>query len=313
MAQELLTTFQDEYHLDRVTLIPSTKRPPFHPGGIFTVRAATVTASAPGRTGTILPDVPDAVVRVLWERKSDGGFPESKVLKQRVRDIVAPKQSLGHSDANAMIADGVLIPQLETKEQLETTCEDCPPNIGLPVASVPSASAIFLETDEREDPMEVEVEVEAAIQKNVEIVYCAKSQWLLRASWMAQELLLLNLDTATTTIPPLSAATDEREEHVPPQVHYTVALVPSRSPAPEGTFVSDSYVCCDVSVCDCVTVLPFLLSHLILSYPTIIGPAACVLERKFTLGQNKDGRTVSGSKGPPAYDTSRGSWGETPF
>ena len=34
----------------------------------------------------------------IWERKADGGFPEAKVLKQRVRDHVWPERDLGHSD-----------------------------------------------------------------------------------------------------------------------------------------------------------------------------------------------------------------------
>lgn len=34
----------------------------------------------------------------LWDRKSDGGFPETKELKRRVRDVVQPGRSLGHVD-----------------------------------------------------------------------------------------------------------------------------------------------------------------------------------------------------------------------
>jgi len=36
---------------------------------------------------------------LLWDRKVEGGFPELKVLKQRVRDYIQPGVSLGHSDA----------------------------------------------------------------------------------------------------------------------------------------------------------------------------------------------------------------------
>ncbi|GLB33598.1 putative rdx family protein [Lyophyllum shimeji] len=36
--------------------------------------------------------------RLLWDRKLEGGFPELKVLKQRVRDHIQPGLSLGHSD-----------------------------------------------------------------------------------------------------------------------------------------------------------------------------------------------------------------------
>lgn len=68
MAQELLTTFETE--LAEVALIPGT-------GGIFEVRVDGAT---------------------VWSRKAEGGFPEPKELKQRVRDVVAPDRSLGHAD-----------------------------------------------------------------------------------------------------------------------------------------------------------------------------------------------------------------------
>jgi hypothetical protein len=35
---------------------------------------------------------------LLWDRKAEGGFPETKVLKQRVRDHIDPGRDLGHSD-----------------------------------------------------------------------------------------------------------------------------------------------------------------------------------------------------------------------
>ncbi|KAF5388165.1 hypothetical protein D9615_000205 [Tricholomella constricta] len=35
---------------------------------------------------------------LLWDRKLEGGFPELKVLKQRLRDQLDPGKSLGHSD-----------------------------------------------------------------------------------------------------------------------------------------------------------------------------------------------------------------------
>ncbi|MFN4169537.1 MAG: Rdx family protein, partial [Pannonibacter phragmitetus] len=36
----------------------------------------------------------------IWERKEDGGFPEAKVLKQRLRNLVWPERDLGHSDGH---------------------------------------------------------------------------------------------------------------------------------------------------------------------------------------------------------------------
>jgi selenoprotein W-related protein len=68
MAQELLTTFPHD--LGEVALVPGT-------GGIFDVRLDGST---------------------IWSRATEGRFPEPKELKQRVRDIVAPGRSLGHSD-----------------------------------------------------------------------------------------------------------------------------------------------------------------------------------------------------------------------
>jgi selenoprotein W-related protein len=68
MAQELLTTFQTE--LGEVALLPGT-------GGIFEIRVGDV---------------------AVWSRRAEGRFPEVKELKQRVRDVVAPGRSLGHSD-----------------------------------------------------------------------------------------------------------------------------------------------------------------------------------------------------------------------
>ncbi|KAJ7053980.1 Rdx family-domain-containing protein [Mycena amicta] len=36
--------------------------------------------------------------QLVWDRKTESGFPELKVLKQRIRDILQPGKSLGHSD-----------------------------------------------------------------------------------------------------------------------------------------------------------------------------------------------------------------------
>ena len=68
MAQELLTTFESE--LGEVALKPGT-------GGIFEVRLD-------GET--------------IFSRKGHDRFPESKELKQLIRDRIAPGRNLGHSD-----------------------------------------------------------------------------------------------------------------------------------------------------------------------------------------------------------------------
>jgi selenoprotein W-related protein len=63
-----LTTFTQE--LGEVALIPGT-------GGVFDVRLQ-------GET--------------VWSRKQQGGFPDLAVLKQLVRDRIAPDRDLGHVD-----------------------------------------------------------------------------------------------------------------------------------------------------------------------------------------------------------------------
>lgn len=35
---------------------------------------------------------------VIWDRKQDGGFPETKELKNRVRNIIEPGKDMGHVD-----------------------------------------------------------------------------------------------------------------------------------------------------------------------------------------------------------------------
>jgi selenoprotein W-related protein len=68
LSQELLHTFSEE--ISSISLHPDT-------GGRFEILCNQ---------------------QVIWERKKEGGFPEAKVLKQRVRDIIAPERDLGHSD-----------------------------------------------------------------------------------------------------------------------------------------------------------------------------------------------------------------------
>ena len=68
LGQELLSTFGQD--LGEVALIPRT-------GGIFQIHYDG---------------------ELIWDRKVDGGFPDSKVLKQRVRDVI-----LAACSANARV------------------------------------------------------------------------------------------------------------------------------------------------------------------------------------------------------------------
>ncbi|KAI1106304.1 Rdx family-domain-containing protein [Jackrogersella minutella] len=83
-AQELLSTFSTT--LGEVALQPST-------GGTFVVEITFQHPSSPSTA-----DSPATRQRVLWDRKVDGGFPETKELKRRVRDAIEPGRDLGHVD-----------------------------------------------------------------------------------------------------------------------------------------------------------------------------------------------------------------------
>ena len=68
MAQELLSTFSGD--LGEVSLVPAT-------GGTFQIHYDG---------------------HLLWDRKSDGGSPDARALKQRVRYRLDPERDLGHID-----------------------------------------------------------------------------------------------------------------------------------------------------------------------------------------------------------------------
>lgn len=68
LAQELLSTFADE--LNEVALQPASK-------GVFEIWLDG---------------------QLIWERKAEGGFPEAKELKRRVRDQLCPTKDLGHNE-----------------------------------------------------------------------------------------------------------------------------------------------------------------------------------------------------------------------
>lgn len=68
MSQELLSTFSEE--VESLSLHPDT-------GGRFEIHCNG---------------------EMIWERKRDGGFPDAKTLKQRVRNVFDPDRNLGHID-----------------------------------------------------------------------------------------------------------------------------------------------------------------------------------------------------------------------
>ncbi|ORY22572.1 Rdx family-domain-containing protein [Naematelia encephala] len=37
---------------------------------------------------------------LVWDRKTEGGFPDLKVLKSRIRNLIQPERGLGHSEVH---------------------------------------------------------------------------------------------------------------------------------------------------------------------------------------------------------------------
>ena len=95
IASEILTTFANESKLHSVTLIPCS--PPLSEGGIFRICATKYDKGGDTIGDSDYDDDKNSVV-VLWDRKEQGCFPESKEVKQLVRDCVNPNKDLGHSD-----------------------------------------------------------------------------------------------------------------------------------------------------------------------------------------------------------------------
>ncbi|UKZ51965.1 hypothetical protein TrVGV298_005732 [Trichoderma virens] len=125
-AQELLSTFS--LSLGEVALQPST-------GGTFivTIHHLPPSSSSSSTTASLQSTT-------LWDRKTDGGFPETKELKRRVRDVIDPSRDLGHVDrdhraapetakATETAAPAAEEPAKQDKDQDKTSsaivCEDC--------------------------------------------------------------------------------------------------------------------------------------------------------------------------------------------
>ena len=99
LAQELLSTFGTD--LGEVALAPGT-------GGVFEI-------TYDGET--------------IWERKADGGFPDAKTLKRRLRDRLDPSRDLGHIDRDGADEETMVkgkVPTLQfdpaTRRALRPSC-----------------------------------------------------------------------------------------------------------------------------------------------------------------------------------------------
>lgn len=116
--QEILQTYVDnpkfpEYHIPEISLIPSLTP------GTFKIEVFTDIPQLLGEQDPIL----------IWERKRDGGFPDSKILKQKIRDLLFPGANLGHLDSHSHSAQQSTPPlplePLDTQKPLAPYCEEC--------------------------------------------------------------------------------------------------------------------------------------------------------------------------------------------
>jgi selenoprotein W-related protein len=166
MAQELLTTFQDNVALQAVVLLPSRGEP----GGVFSVQCYNrSTATTTDRTSN------NSDVMTLWDRVTNQGFPEIKTLKQLVRDQIDPDRYLGHSD--------------RSDRQDAVTAEATPAAAN--VASTPSSRY--------DGTVTALTPLVGTKSPGVAISYCTGCRWLLRAAYLGQELLS-TLDTELNSV-----------------------------------------------------------------------------------------------------------------
>lgn len=160
LQQELLSTF-NESNLGSVSLVPC--RPP-EPAGQFIVKVDN---------------------QVVWDRKIDGGFPEAKVLKQKVRDIIEPSKDLGHSDVSHSTTN------LSTPTTVPV-CLECEDREKSSSAAAKTSDA-SLRMDGNIDGQKFDIRIE----------YCTGCKWMLRANYLQMELFATFHDhiTSVTLIP----------------------------------------------------------------------------------------------------------------
>lgn len=150
--QECLTTFENE--LGSVTLIPS--KPP-SPGGTFLLKLDNI---------------------ILWDRTIEKSFPEVKLIKQRIRDQISPAKDLGHSD----VKNGVGSVMEQLSSVVVGTSEKC-------VECEEARDTRMMIDSVSQNQVEQEDALENSSLPNVIVRYCNDSKWMMRATWICQEIL----------------------------------------------------------------------------------------------------------------------------
>ncbi|THV55677.1 hypothetical protein BGAL_0005g00560 [Botrytis galanthina] len=170
-AQELLSTFGTD--IGEVALQPST-------GGTFIVELFTDANASKNATSHIEGEAEENVDEVkevkvlkhtLWDRKSEGGFPETKELKKRLRNIIDPSRDLGHVDGKksttkvtTSIPDSTPNNQLQSSAQQDSAPTAIKASTSTPVNTVSQPSASSTVTT----PQLVETKVDEVKEKKQE-------------------------------------------------------------------------------------------------------------------------------------------------
>ncbi|KIL00372.1 hypothetical protein PAXRUDRAFT_130054 [Paxillus rubicundulus Ve08.2h10] len=84
--------------LHRATWVSTELLLTFPPPAIKAISVLPLNADDSAGRFRVWLSVVDGSPILVWDRKLEGGFPELKVLKQRIRDHIQPGKSLGHSD-----------------------------------------------------------------------------------------------------------------------------------------------------------------------------------------------------------------------
>jgi len=179
-AQELLTTFADENSLACVTVTAKSLKTAG--GSDFVVSLHSSNSS-----------------EILWKQQAGNDFPDTRELKQRVRDRIDPSRFLGHSDTTDRREQ--VVDRSSTKSSPQSSK---PEILNLDRTSSANRSKAASECLPR---------VSNAAAPHLMIYYCTGCRWLLRAAYLAQEM--------SNTLGDLSSIT----------------LAPSRPPAKGGSFV----------------------------------------------------------------------------
>ncbi|KAG2348671.1 hypothetical protein BDR05DRAFT_372663 [Suillus weaverae] len=84
--------------LHRATWVSTELFLTFPPPALKAISIIPLNSEETGGRFRVWLNLEDSPPQLMWDRKIEGGFPELKDLKQRIRDHVQPGKSLGHSD-----------------------------------------------------------------------------------------------------------------------------------------------------------------------------------------------------------------------